>query len=1427
MTIIAKCKAHPSERALFKATWQQPYLPGDFGPGIDWYVTTGGVPRKVQHNRFSDEVETCQVLLTSNTVDFTLEDGAPTSPAVAWVEPVLTGLKLQWDGHETPSRCRHEALLTDTTRRKILRDGHLERAEERFTMSQIVTQGSGNQTVGTKILTHHVILHFRADAPDVVEIEILLTNAAGQINTQGQGLIPTTAPHSIGFTNCKLILPAGWEKLVDRPLAEEDSIPAPTGSPLYTSDAHCFPRKAGTVRRWVIWKTATVGAAAAAVDIMEERGFARATAQGPRSYCSVPAFGPMKTRLPDIDDNRFGNANFGVFGTGYAGADAQALSAFVSLDNAGAAGVPGGATGGEFGDGLGIGRLGLFHPVGEAFPGAPGGSDIEVYCARRYTPNFARYLKRHTGHKVDSTGVFLFERDTGEILRSRDFGDAYQGASVPGFVSGPQFAGRQPFHVTTQNDSGYEYVPQGVQTFGGWTPRSTSWPAHFLGDDSGSFTTYKRWFPVDQASWGAPGRTLWDFKCNYRPILEQVPVRVSPPATDAQGQPVYRPVRPHLESAPFNESFGSYTWKDPEDAQHACRMAIKLITLAWMTGDLMAVKLLDCYAEWFGLEYTEVGWLDLQGSDPSTVAENNKSLARRLERQLQAPHTARIGTGREDAWVAKIFSAQHATKTPAQRNDGYPNKGIRKRCEMMLDYIGVGLITLNGHSKRSSVVAQTGGGFTSESGSIARAFGMPGAGLQPWNGPPIPSIATSTSEDFAAAQAGLELPKLHAGLYSLAIQLGRHDYDQHILKGFTDYVARVERYTDYSPGDNGVMNGQKGPFNVVATWNNITNQPTPGSTAPSAWIGSGGHWDDVAVTVEIAYRITGDPSVFVAANYLGNPANPLNMPPAQRAQYWMNGTAQYALGLVQLMRTQPGPDVITRPPPAPTFTAIQPTSALPGATCRIFGTGLSNPSTAVTIGGLALVDLTHFGDDLIVGKIPALSPGLWDIVITSSSGQAVAPMAFTALDPNPTPGAPTIVSITPTSGSEGELLTIVGTNFDADTWSVTLDGVPLDKATRDSDTQIRGLVPTGAALGPADVAVTTSAGTATATAGFTVLPASVVLPTIASITPSSGPIGTEVQVGGSGFSAGVEVAYLTSALLGDARLVDLLVHGDTLLQAAVPILPLGTYDLVVVTTVGTATLVGAYQVIEPPGPPPEERPIPLPPLHFAMRLGMSVQLTLTSPRGSPTNPPPTADLTPPPFETLIPPPVIDPPFVPPVPETGAPSSSPLALNFDSTGDQSADNVLLTWSSAGGEFRIIEGDLQRESGLAAAVLLSLFSDARTAPDPSRPATDQDLRGWWGETAPDRFGSHLWLLERAKATNETLRRAQDYARAALQWMIDQRIARDVLVSARYQNRTMLVLQVTVLRGDARRWARLWQGALDVKIRAGDVLLQLNGT
>lgn len=132
----------------------------------------------------------------------------------------------------------------------------------------------------------------------------------------------------------------------------------------------------------------------------------------------------------------------------------------------------------------------------------------------------------------------------------------------------------------------------------------------------------------------------------------------------------------------------------------------------------------------------------------------------------------------------------------------------------------------------------------------------------------------------------------------------------------------------------------------------------------------------------------------------------------------------------------------------------------------------------------------------------------------------------------------------------------------------------------------------------------------------------------------------------------------------------------------------------------------------------------------------------------------------------------------------------------------------------GDWAMAGPDLLKGRDLATSVLISLFTDARAAPDDVLPDASGDPRGWWGDAGRDRpLGSKLWLLERAKRTEETRLRAQDYAQDALAWLVEDGIAASVTVEAAWTGEKMLGVQVTIAEPDGRQvvfnyqWA--WKG------------------
>ena len=113
------------------------------------------------------------------------------------------------------------------------------------------------------------------------------------------------------------------------------------------------------------------------------------------------------------------------------------------------------------------------------------------------------------------------------------------------------------------------------------------------------------------------------------------------------------------------------------------------------------------------------------------------------------------------------------------------------------------------------------------------------------------------------------------------------------------------------------------------------------------------------------------------------------------------------------------------------------------------------------------------------------------------------------------------------------------------------------------------------------------------------------------------------------------------------------------------------------------------------------------------------------------------------------------------------------------------------------------DLATDAGLYTACVVSLFTDRRAEADDALPDGGDDRRGWWGDAfSPaegDKIGSRLWLLAREKQLPEVLRRAREYATEALQWLIDDGIARQVDVAAENPRQGVLALTIRILRPD----------------------------
>lgn len=123
-----------------------------------------------------------------------------------------------------------------------------------------------------------------------------------------------------------------------------------------------------------------------------------------------------------------------------------------------------------------------------------------------------------------------------------------------------------------------------------------------------------------------------------------------------------------------------------------------------------------------------------------------------------------------------------------------------------------------------------------------------------------------------------------------------------------------------------------------------------------------------------------------------------------------------------------------------------------------------------------------------------------------------------------------------------------------------------------------------------------------------------------------------------------------------------------------------------------------------------------------------------------------------------------------------------------------------------------GDLVIDAGLETAVVLSLFTDRRAQTDDEIPDGTDDRRGWWADTFSDvegdRIGSRLWLLAREKDTASTLERAREFAEEALDWMIEDGVAKNLTVVSERVRPGVLGLAVSIERAAGGRWDTVWE-------------------
>jgi RHS repeat-associated protein len=201
--------------------------------------------------------------------------------------------------------------------------------------------------------------------------------------------------------------------------------------------------------------------------------------------------------------------------------------------------------------------------------------------------------------------------------------------------------------------------------------------------------------------------------------------------------------------------------------------------------------------------------------------------------------------------------------------------------------------------------------------------------------------------------------------------------------------------------------------------------------------------------------------------------------------------------------------------PNPVITGLVPSSGPVGTQVLIKGSGFgaTQGTGTVTISTTALT-VSSWSDNQIVATVPA----------STISGQvSVAQSGVTSnTNINFTVPPPHIASVSPSSGVVGGQVTINGSGFQASQSNSTVSINNLNATvTSWSDTQIVAMIPANVATGP--VAVNVNRGIYSNQDVILTLPN----PQVATLTPTNGPVGTQVQINGTGFGASQGTSTIT------------------------------------------------------------------------------------------------------------------------------------------------------------------------------------------------------------------------------------------------------------------------------------------------------------
>jgi hypothetical protein len=246
---------------------------------------------------------------------------------------------------------------------------------------------------------------------------------------------------------------------------------------------------------------------------------------------------------------------------------------------------------------------------------------------------------------------------------------------------------------------------------------------------------------------------------------------------------------------------------------------------------------------------------------------------------------------------------------------------------------------------------------------------------------------------------------------------------------------------------------------------------------------------------------------------------------------------------------------------APLVAGVTPGTGVPGVTqVTVTGSGFGSTQGTglVQLGSLSATSVTSWSDSQIVATVP--NGSMSGVVEVDQNGVASNQVPFTTV-------APSISSVNPTTGVAGVQVTIAGSSFGSTQGTSTL---LFNRATATptswSDTSIVTPLPAAATTGNVVAIVS---GVPSSGVSFTVVPS------ITSLSPASGAVGTAITIAGSGFGAIQDTSTVTFNGIAATP------TSWSTTSIVVPVPTGATSGNVVVTIGGLATNGVAFTVVSP------------------------------------------------------------------------------------------------------------------------------------------------------------------------------------------------------------------------------------------------------